>query len=59
MLSQSAVVLAFWKSPEIYHTVMAEIVQFANKLSEDQFGHHVVRYLLPDGSPIKQSITVC
>jgi hypothetical protein len=38
---------------------MVEIVQFANELSEDQFGHHVVQYLLADGSPIKQSITVC
>jgi hypothetical protein len=28
-------------------------------VSEDQFGHHVVQYLLEHGSPIKQSIMVC
>jgi hypothetical protein len=47
------------ESPKIHHTATTEIVRFANSMSEDQFGHHVVQYLLEHGRPIKQSIMVC
>ncbi|CAL5077187.1 unnamed protein product [Urochloa decumbens] len=51
-------VLAYCKNPEIYHTVTAEIVASVNELSEDQFGHCVVEYLLRHGTPVKRSIMV-
>ncbi|KAJ1262589.1 hypothetical protein BS78_09G120000 [Paspalum vaginatum] len=45
-------------NPEIYDTVAAEIIEFANKLSADKFGNYVVQHLLEHGGGARRSAMV-
>jgi len=51
-------VLAHCDNPEVYHTLTAEIIEFANKLSADPFGNYVVQHLLEHGGQATRSMIV-
>lgn len=51
-------VLAHCDDPEVYHTLTAEITEFANKLSADPFGNYVVQHLLQHGNQVQRSMIV-
>ncbi|XP_062182209.1 pumilio homolog 3-like [Phragmites australis] len=51
-------VLSFCDNPEIYRTLILEIVEDAPKLSVDQCGNYVVQHILQHGGPMERSIIV-
>ncbi|XP_062230096.1 pumilio homolog 3-like [Phragmites australis] len=51
-------VLSCCGNPEIYQTLVSEIVDSVTKLSADQYGNYVVQYILEHGGPIERSIIV-
>ena len=51
-------VLAHCDNAEVCHTLTAEIIEFANKLSADPFGNYVVQHLLEHGGQTQRSMIV-
>ncbi|KAK3120760.1 hypothetical protein QOZ80_9AG0693310 [Eleusine coracana subsp. coracana] len=51
-------VLSFCNNPEIYHTIVSEIVEAIVKLALDPFGNYVVQHVVEHGGPSERSMIV-
>ncbi|KAL6653550.1 hypothetical protein ACP70R_008474 [Stipagrostis hirtigluma subsp. patula] len=51
-------VLSYCDNPDIYHDLVAEIVESVTKLSSDPFGNYVVQHVLEVGGPMERSTIV-
>ncbi|KAL6653861.1 hypothetical protein ACP70R_008785 [Stipagrostis hirtigluma subsp. patula] len=51
-------VLSYCDNPEIYHDLVAEIVESVTKLASDPFGNYIVQHVLEIGGPVERSTVV-
>ncbi|KAK3132200.1 hypothetical protein QOZ80_6AG0517380 [Eleusine coracana subsp. coracana] len=51
-------VLTFCNNPQIYQTLVSEIMEAVVKLASDPFGNYVVQHIIEHGGPVDRSLIV-